>query len=164
MKSRKLLIGLIGLAVLLVVGAVVLWPVSYRITQKNGDRIKEGMSSAEVEAILGPPGDYRSGPTDPDFPSPYPWQASGVLGPWPATWRGDRGVIYVYRETGADPEILGRDKNDPDRVSVAYFFEVRRIEQGPIDNLLWRVKRKWFLDSMAVFLREHAGERLPEQE
>ena len=38
-----------------------LWPRPDRITRENYERIRVGMSSAEVEAILGgPPGDYRT--------------------------------------------------------------------------------------------------------
>jgi hypothetical protein len=157
----------LGVGLLLGAGVFVLWPRPDRITQENCDRIKEGMSFAEVEAILGPPGDYRTGPTDPDLPSPFPWVVSGVPGPWPATWRGNRGVIYVHRESGGDRAIAGQAPYDPDKVSFADFFEVQRIEQGRLDILLWRVKRYWFPDQTAIFLREHADGRedeLPDEE
>ena len=61
MRRRKL-IALAGLAVLVAAGAFVLWPRPDRITRANYDRIRMGMSRAEVEAILGPPGDYTTGP------------------------------------------------------------------------------------------------------
>jgi hypothetical protein len=61
MRRRKLLVALAGLAVVVAVGVVVLWPPEDRITEANLERIKEGMTQAEVEAILGPPGDYRTG-------------------------------------------------------------------------------------------------------
>jgi hypothetical protein len=50
-----------GLAVVVAVGVVVLWPRADRITKENLGRIRLGMSAAEVEVVLGPPGDYRSG-------------------------------------------------------------------------------------------------------
>jgi hypothetical protein len=52
-----------GLAVVVAAGVVVLWPQpqpSSRVTRENFDRIHDGMSRAEVEAILGPRGDYRT--------------------------------------------------------------------------------------------------------
>src|SRR6516164_10518508 len=63
MRRRTLLVVLAGLAGLVAAVVVVLWPrPSLRITLENCKRIREGMSRAEVEAILGPPGDYRTGP------------------------------------------------------------------------------------------------------
>jgi hypothetical protein len=63
MRRRTLLVALAGLPVVVAAGAVVLWPrTPSRITLENCNRIREGMSRAEVEAILGPPGDYRTGP------------------------------------------------------------------------------------------------------
>ena len=63
MRRRTLLVVLAGLTVVVAAGAVVLWPrTPSRITLENCNRIREGMSRAEVEAILGPPGDYRTGP------------------------------------------------------------------------------------------------------
>jgi hypothetical protein len=48
MRRRTLLVALAGLAVVVAVGAIVLWPrQSLRITCENCDRIREGMSRAE---------------------------------------------------------------------------------------------------------------------
>jgi hypothetical protein len=67
MRRRTLLVALAGLAVVVGAGTVVLWPRADRITLENFDRIKKGMRRAEVEAILGPPGDYTTGPTETTF-------------------------------------------------------------------------------------------------
>jgi hypothetical protein len=62
---------LAGLAVVVAAGAVVLWPrLPSRITRENFDRLKKGMSRAEVEAILGPPGDCRTGRGEIEIPYP----------------------------------------------------------------------------------------------
>jgi hypothetical protein len=57
MRRRRLLVVLAGLAVVVAAGVVVLWPRPDRVTRVNCDRIREGMSRAEVVGILGPPGD-----------------------------------------------------------------------------------------------------------
>jgi outer membrane protein assembly factor BamE (lipoprotein component of BamABCDE complex) len=130
MRRRKLLLVLAGLAVAVAAGVVVLWPRPERITREDYDRIRPGMTRAEVEAILGPPGDYRNGPTYPDLPRPITLSWSGDPDSPSAYWLGDRGGIYVYR-------------GDPDRVGEASFVEVQRVPQDPLDNLLWRAKRQW---------------------
>jgi hypothetical protein len=65
MRNRKLRWAAAGLALvaLLAAGAFVMWPRPDRITRENYQRIRYGMSRGEVEAILGPPGDYTSAPT-----------------------------------------------------------------------------------------------------
>jgi len=60
MRRRTLLVALAGLAVVVAVGVVVLWPRADRITEANFERIRVGMSRTDVEAILGPPGDFRT--------------------------------------------------------------------------------------------------------
>jgi hypothetical protein len=63
MRRRKLLLMLACLAIVsCAVGAFVLWPPPYQVTQENYDRLKVGMLRADVEAIIGPPGFYRNGP------------------------------------------------------------------------------------------------------
>src|SRR5258708_730719 len=54
----------VGLIALVGVAAFVAWPRPDRVTRENFDRIKVGMSRTEVEAILGPQGDYTTGPTN----------------------------------------------------------------------------------------------------
>jgi hypothetical protein len=135
--------ALAGLAVVVAAGAVVLWPREGRITQENYDRISEGMSCAEVEAILGPPGDYRTGLGETGFAEPKVWSpdrdiaprpvsnwstAPGQSPPW-ASWMSDSFVIWIgIDDSGSVGDKLGYP---------------RRTTQGPLDNLLWRAKRQW---------------------
>jgi len=67
MRRRTVILGLAGLAVMFAVVAVVLRPRPDRITREDYDRIRPGMTRAEVEAILGPPDDYRTGRGESDF-------------------------------------------------------------------------------------------------
>ena len=144
MQRRKLLMVLAGLAVV-----VVLRPrPPSRITLENCNRIREGLSRAEVEAILGPPGDYRTGPgetghgsTENMFWTPdrsldvargMDWSnfsqspdAPGLC----AIWLSDSATV-----------IIGID----DSGTVVFKRErPRRTTQSPLDNFLWRVKRQW---------------------
>ena len=71
------------------------------ITEENFDRIKEGISRAEVESILGgPPGDYTTGPTitADSVGGPLLRQASGpeILS---AQWTSDTAIVWVLFDT-----------------------------------------------------------------
>ncbi len=120
----KLLAALAGLVVLAGAAAFALWP--DRITPENYARIRIGISQAEVEAILGPPGDYRTvltqEPPRPDLkrlghPSGY------------EVWVGDTGHFLVFYSH--------------DVVSHKTLFPAVAAEQTPLDNLFWRAKRQW---------------------
>ena len=131
MRRRNLLLVIAGLAVVVsTAGAVVLWPQSVRITATNYERIRVGMSRAEVEAILGPPGDYTNGPI---LILPEPGVVLGEFA-FDASvnrkWSGDRAMIKVtFGPTG---DVRG-----------ATCWTAGRIEQSPLDNLVWRFKHQW---------------------
>jgi hypothetical protein len=131
MRRRKLLVVLAGLAAMVAAGVVVLWPPQNRITQENFDRVREGMSRAEVEAILGPPGDYSTGPTNSFHPvSVISNDLRRVeIGPYAFDWRSDDLSVHV----------LFIDS----RVVVADAYTNKLVAQSPLDNLLWRAKRQW---------------------
>jgi hypothetical protein len=127
-------------------GVVVLWPTSpNRITQENCDRIAKGIRLAEVEAILGPAGDYRTGLGESAFEGGC-W-IDDVDGSWPA-WS----VLPSGSETGEmrkcatwvnDTGIIGIDFDCSDAVLARSFYTRRKVEQSTLDNLLWRLKRQW---------------------
>jgi hypothetical protein len=158
MRRRKVLVGLGGLAVVVAAGTVVLWPRAERVTRENFDRIQIGMSQADMEAILGPPGDYRTGlgeagvdrtglgehgvvvdmqnmywvPDDPDSTLPN-WGRNLANRPeepasW-ATWSSDSfEIVTHFDHSGGVAHLWGYP---------------RRTTQGPVANLLWRAKRQW---------------------
>jgi hypothetical protein len=137
MRRRKLLVVLAALAALVAAGMVVLWPLGDRISLANYERIREGMTLAEVEAILGQPGDYTTGPAD----------GLGVYlcgGSEPVVrlnadrvlyfWVGDTAMIYIVIDAGTGTVLRSFDPVD-------------RVPQPTLDNLLWRAKRlrhRWF--------------------
>jgi hypothetical protein len=71
-----------------------------RITRENFERIEEGMRREDVEAILGPPGDYRTGPTY--NPESFSIASFGSWGPRGTmlAWEGDKGGIEVWVDPG----------------------------------------------------------------
>jgi hypothetical protein len=145
MRRWKLLVALAGLAVLVAAGAFVSRLRPDRITQENVDRIRAGMTRAEVEAIFsGPPGDYRTvwtktadkdfcyGDVDDmarEFGKYTEFRADGSSDRYQGDWVGNEGFVGVVFESGV--------------VQFLYSRRTVRIEQSPIDNLLWRAKRQW---------------------
>jgi hypothetical protein len=141
MRKRKLLVVLAALAVVVAAGAVVLWPRPERVTKENYDRIRAGMTRAEVEAILGPPGDYRTGHGEMDYGGTWlsdPGPGFALRTSWGpgestkylrADWMGDSfGIVILIGQSGSVVHKLGLP---------------RRTPQGPLGNLLWRLKRQW---------------------
>jgi hypothetical protein len=133
MRRRKLLVALAGLAAVGVIvlcsrpDGFVLWSRPNRVTRENYDRIHIGMGRTEVEAILGPPGDYMSQPAAADI----------------TTLTFDRpeggGQAYWASETGAIGIMFDRKGS----VAQTGFVAPAPIQLGPLDTLLWRIKRLW---------------------
>jgi hypothetical protein len=143
MRKRNWLVALAALAVVVAAGVVTLRPRADRITQENCDRIRKGMTLADVVGILGPPGDYRTGPAEIDLPDCIMPVSGVVIPPW-AVWKGDHGGIYLYRNGDyRDPAIEDHDDDDPESVWCAEFIEVEPINQSPLASLLWHAKRLW---------------------
>jgi hypothetical protein len=136
MRRRKLLVALAGLAVVVAAGAVVLWPASAsRISQANYALIPESlgrgptMNRAQVEAILGPPGDYRTSPTLCQVPSYWlntPTTNFTTL----LLWEGDSAIICVHFTPSGF--VFSKD-----------LLENKLAESSPIETVLWRVRRQW---------------------
>ena len=127
MPGSRLRWVLAGLAVMTVASVVVLWPrPPSRITRENHSVIQHGMSRREVESILGPPGDYTTGPTRPIFvyarltPDHTPW----------VEWNADKASIKVcFGDNGT--------------VRYTEYTPLSRQDQGVLENILWRAKRQW---------------------
>lgn len=125
MRKRKLL-WLLAIGLVLVLAAIRLrWTPTDHVTKENHERLRYGMSPAEVEAILGPPGNYATGPVDvPGF--------QGGGGGFYDVWAGDTLVIYIHYEDS--------------RASIIGSAPSRRRDYFSSDILLWRLRRpfsKW---------------------
>jgi hypothetical protein len=133
---RRLLVALfLSLAVLLAVMAYAARPIFFpptnpRLTRENFDRIKEGMKRADVEAILGPPGDYRTGPIDPD-PQVIMFLPSGRRREnWSHAWLGDKAIFLAWV--------------DPDGTITQHCFRSMELEPVEFGTLMrWRCRRWW---------------------
>ena len=128
MRRRKLLVAL---AVVLLVAVCVLPPRDTQVIYENLCSVREGMTGAEVEAIVGTPGDFTTGPM-----GYHGTKLSLDVTNRPARtdqewiWATDSGVAFV-------------DFNGDGRVSEVGYLSGWRKEQGFFDNLLWRAKRQW---------------------
>jgi hypothetical protein len=137
MRRRKLLVVLTGLTAL-GIGVFLLRPAPYLgITQEDFDRVQIDMTAAETEAILGPPGDYRTMDSTPTYT--YRLTLSGRISAENRSkvWWSDRGgVVAFFDESG---KLCGKGYMPADAVT--------KIHKGPLGNFLWRVKRQlrwWF--------------------
>ena len=100
-----------------------------RVVRANFDRIKEGVRREQVYAVIGPPGDYRTGPTDLDFN--HPASTVTMFGEPMDWWYTDTRVYSVQFDPSSGLVVSsGWDWN-------------KRIPQTRMENLLWRAKRQW---------------------
>jgi hypothetical protein len=90
MRRRKLLVALAGLAVVVAVGVVVLWPGQSHVTEENFSRIRQGSTEAEVQKILGEP--CHAFGLRPDGRYAKAWFSSGK----PTKWMG-----VLFDESGS---------------------------------------------------------------
>jgi hypothetical protein len=94
MRRRKLLMALAivltTIGTLTVIGISQLWPEGPGVTLNNYRRVRHGMNRAQVEAILGPPGDHRTGATK------IRYTPSSISDISTVTWCGDAVGITVH--------------------------------------------------------------------
>jgi hypothetical protein len=148
----------VSMAALVVATAWLLLPRSpSRITEVNFNRLLEGMPFPEAEALLGPPGDYRTGPTvsrtfemlDRRYlkgPGSIYGQGSIYGSGWSGRyeWKTDTADVAV---SVMPLHVLQTRKLAPGESPVAVVVDAtycnRKPEFGPIGNLFWRVKQQW---------------------
>jgi hypothetical protein len=118
------------LAVVMAVPTLLFWPGRDRVTEEDFDRIHKGMTRSEVEAILGPPGDYASGPAVGE--DELWWRLRFQLAHH--SWVGNSAWIMVTYEEGPSAS---------DRVQRSSFQPIEPADVGPCAKCAWRVKRGW---------------------
>jgi hypothetical protein len=136
MRRRRLRRGRAGLVALLVAAAfasVVVWPRTNRLTRESFQRIREGTTRVEAEAILGPPGDYRTRPTVPGVNKDY-------LSDIQLVTRGDGGTAENWF---GDEMLLMVVFDSEDRAVLVNACQPPSHPVGPFESLRWRVNRLW---------------------
>jgi hypothetical protein len=91
------------------------------------ERIEEGMTRAEVHAVLGgPPGDYR---TQPPYPGPFMLHDPYRGWNWHEQWEGDEGLVRLNysRVTGG--------------VVRATFHDARPYDSRLLELARWRLRK-----------------------
>jgi hypothetical protein len=133
MRRRTLLVVLAGLAVVGAAGVVLLRLQEDRVTRANYDRIQIGMSRADVEAILGPPGDYST--TQMAYLLEDPWPVES----WPSD---DRVVVEEWCYDKASIDVAFTPTGT---VMRARFWtgSLTDPEEDSLDNLRWRLEDMW---------------------
>jgi hypothetical protein len=133
---RRWLLAAVALSLLVLalvaVRAVFVLPTNPRITKEHYDRIQGGMPRHEVEAILGPPGDYRTGPVGLDHAGSdarFFLSHDGAL-VWhrEVRWQGDEAQISVW----LDPTGM---------VVNSAFVPAHLLPMGRVDWLKWQWER-----------------------
>jgi hypothetical protein len=140
MWRRKLIAALAGLVMLAGVGAfLALRPATAaQVTRENFDRIQKGMMQAEVEAILGPPGDYLTGPVkQAGGNSRKGFVDTAELGFANMSERTGTGLWWC--DTGHIFVVYGRSGT----VVFRSYIPMERTPQAPLDDLRWRVEHQW---------------------
>jgi hypothetical protein len=131
-RKRSRLRTVAVLAVLVAVPTLLLWPGWDRVTSENFDRIHRGMTRSEVEAILGPPGDYASGPAVGE--EELWWRLRFQLADH--SWVGNSAWIMVTYEGGPNA-------SDPPIVRGFSYQPIEPADVGLVAKFVWRTQRGW---------------------
>jgi hypothetical protein len=122
---RKYLVALLSLSLVLLGFLMnLLMPRHCPVSLAACERVVQGMTQAEVHAILGgPPGDYRTRP-------------SGLpLNCWEGLeredWHGDEGTVTV------------RYSKDHDAVVSVEFTAAEPYDANPLELVRWRMEKLW---------------------
>jgi hypothetical protein len=126
-RKRRILTFAATVLVIAGVGVFALLPQPDRITPENFDRILDGMSLLEVDSVLGPSGDYTTGPITIVVPE---WGLGVPAKNTYYEWTSDSDSILIGFDTSG--EVVDKEH-----------LLVRRLDGSLFDNLLWRAKRQW---------------------
>jgi hypothetical protein len=140
MRKRRLIPVLGVAAVLLGCGIFEQWPRPPRFTVESIGECynldfdgETRVSREQVEATIGPPGDYRTGPTQ--------FRTSRIYWAPNYTWQVEKPLYVLVWQNDDDTLRIGFNYSGQAVMHREEFTE--RIEQTSFDNLLWRARRQW---------------------
>jgi hypothetical protein len=136
LRWKKLLSLAVGLIVLTLCAGLATWLPPSDPMRKDFDRIHAGMTLAQVEAILGPPGNYRT-PSDRGGEYLYPIVMWGDY----SDSKGNKFCYWQYDSLQIEV-VLGPDG----RVLMAEYAHVTRGDDGIWENARRRLRQflQWF--------------------
>jgi hypothetical protein len=133
MRRRTLFVALAGLAVVVAAGVVALWPPPDRITPEKLARLQTGMSRADVEQVIGAPGNYSTSPLVVSGGAVFDLsQIRGTVSDDRLCWITDTVIVEVQLDEHGRVTSVGSVPCTPSR----------RLFDDLI-WLIWRAKRQW---------------------
>jgi hypothetical protein len=128
---KKSLIACVAVGLMLAGGLIaLLGPRHCPVDRAAFERVEEGMTRAEVHAILGgPPGDYRTGPEAPAWGGVLSEGSDGRIVEF---WVGDEGTVMVHFY------VSGPRKGT---VILAKFVDASVRKHGPVEQVRWRLRK-----------------------
>jgi hypothetical protein len=135
MRQWKWILVIAPTGVLVAFIASVFWPQSDRITRANFQRLREGMTAAEVVAILGSSGDYRTEPVIYDI-----LQQSAYF--QPLIDADDFTIRHCYWCNDTSEIIVSFNRS----FNVERFGWVNAVgsNSSSFETFRWRVNRQWY--------------------
>ncbi len=130
-KRWRWVVAWLAIGPVVALAAFVLWPRPTGVKWKQLDRIRRGMTLGEVEAIVGPPGNYQTGPSTLDLTFSDPTTQAH------RRW-GNPAVIWASDEAHALIEF-----DNSGRVSEWSFIATEKTSPSAGRDTLWRAKRLW---------------------
>ena len=126
---KKSMIACLAVGLVMAGGLVaLLGPRHCPVNRAAFERIEEGMTQAEVRAIMGPTGDHRTRPSHPDHAVGFDADIRLVL----ASWTGDDGSALVQYVTDPHGRLL---------VARASFIDSRPFAPGLLELARWRLRK-----------------------
>jgi hypothetical protein len=127
-SKRKRLAAVLVTVATGAVAVAVLWPWP-RVSRAKYDRIKLGMSRAQIDTLLGGPGDFTTRATCVSASAEPAWEGApeAWLGAATEAWRGDEGTIWVAFDASG-------------RVAAKRFQPGERCEPSRLEKFLRRLR------------------------
>ena len=128
---RKWLVGCLAVGLVLAGGLIALLrPQHCPVGRAAAGRIEEGMTRAEVHAVLGgPPGDYRTRPHPHRYCAFVDGPAVGMM-PFVERWGGDEGTVSVH---------YSHQTPGHERAMPGTFEEAMPYHPGALELARWRL-------------------------